>query len=54
MQTKITGRKMAQKRKAYIYVLNISWVKIEFVKDRCCVGKRRIGLLKSGEMEKKG
>ena len=54
MQTKITGCKMAQKRKAYIYVLNISWVKIEFFKDRCCGRKWRVGSPKSGEMEKKG
>ena len=54
MQKKITGRKMAQKRKSCIYVLNILWVKIEFVKDRCCGGKWRVGLLKSREMEKKG
>jgi len=36
MHTKIMGRKMAQKSKAYIYVLNTSWVKINFVKDQCC------------------
>ena len=47
------GRKMPQKRKAYIYVLNTSWVKLEFVKGRCCGGKWRIGSLKSGELEKK-
>ena len=33
MQTKIESRKMEQKSKAYINVLNTSWVKIEFVKD---------------------
>ena len=54
MQTKIKGRKMAQKRIAYIYVLNTSWVKIEFVKDRCCGGKWKVGSLKSGKLEKKG
>jgi len=45
---------MAQKSKAYIHALNTSWVKIDFVKDRCCVGKWRVGPLKSGELEKKG
>ena len=54
MHTKTKGRKMAQKSKAYIYVLNTSWVKIDFVKDRCCGEKWRIGPLNSGELEKKG
>lgn len=53
MQTKIKGRKRAQKSKAYIYVLNTAWVKIKFVKDRCCGGKWRVGSLKCGELEKK-
>jgi len=35
-------------------VLNTSWVKIDFVKDRCCGGKWRVGPLKSGQLEKKG
>ena len=54
MHTKIMGCKMAQKSIAYTYVLNNSWVKIDFVKDRCCGGKWRVGPLKSGELEKKG
>ena len=54
MQTKIKGRKMAKKRKAYTYVLNTVWVKIEFVKDRCCSGKWRVASLKSEELAKKG
>ena len=54
MQTKIKGRKMAQKSKAYIYVLNTSLVKIEFVEDRYCGGKWSVGSLKSEELEKKG
>jgi len=37
-----------------IYVLNTSWVKIDFVKFRCCGGKWRVGPLKCGELEKKG
>jgi len=37
-----------------IYVLNTSWVKIDFVKDRCCGGIWRVGPLKCGELEKKG
>ena len=52
--TKIKGRKVAQKSKAYIYVLNTSWVKIDFVKDRCCGGKWRVDPLNSGELKKKG
>ena len=36
----------------YIYILNTSWVKIEFVKDRCCGGKWRVASLKSGKLEK--
>ena len=35
---KSKGHKMTQKSKAYIYVLNTAWVKIEFVKDDAVVG----------------
>jgi len=33
MHTKNKGRKMAQKSTVHIYILNTSWVEIDFVKD---------------------
>uniref|UniRef100_A0A0K2VEP2 Uncharacterized protein n=1 Tax=Lepeophtheirus salmonis TaxID=72036 RepID=A0A0K2VEP2_LEPSM len=43
----LEGPKMPQKNKAYIYVLNTGWVRIEFVNDRCCRGNWRVSSLKS-------
>ena len=40
--------------KIFIYVLNTAWVKIEFVKDRYCGGKWRVGSLNRAEFEIKG
>jgi len=34
--------------------VKVARVEIDFVKDRCCGGKWRVGPLKSGELEKKG
>ena len=42
MHTKIMGRKMAQKSKAYIYVLNTSWVKSILSKTNAVVRNREL------------